>query len=75
MVKKEYYKNKAFIKSLGQYQSVRKPYKSVQDCSNSNLHSCDTLFWLKRGLNKGITEIVVWVWLGTVLKCVRSLYT
>ena len=25
-----------------------KLYKSVQDSSNSNLHSCKTLFWLKK---------------------------
>ena len=73
MVKKEYYKNKGFIKSLGQYQSVRKSYKSVQGCTSSNLHSCDT-FWLKRGLEKGITGIVVCVWPGIVWKCSRLLY-
>ena len=74
MFKKEYYKNQDFIKSLKQYQSVQKSYKSAQDCSNSNLHICDTLFCLKRVLKKGITEKVVWVWVGIALKCVRSLY-
>ena len=29
MVKKEYHKNKSFIKSVGQYESVRKSHKSV----------------------------------------------
>ena len=42
--------------SMGQYESVRKPYESVQKpynsikgCSNSNIHSRNTLFWLKSG--------------------------
>ena len=60
--------------SLRLYLSVWKSYKSVQDCSNSNLHSRNTLFWLKRGLEKGTTEIVVHVQLGIVLKCARLLY-
>ena len=38
---------------------VYKIVKSAQVRSNSNLHSCNTPFWLKRGLKKGITKIVV----------------
>ena len=53
---------------------VYKIVKSAQVRSNSNLHSCNTPFWLKRGLKKGITKIVVLVQLGIVLKCARSLY-
>ena len=33
----------------------------VKPRSNSNLHSGNTLFWLKKWLKKGITGIVVWV--------------
>ena len=29
------------------YESVRKLYKCIQHCSNSNLHSRNTIFWLK----------------------------
>ena len=29
------------------YESVRKSYKCIQHCSNSNLHSRNTIFWLK----------------------------
>ena len=44
-----------------QYESVRKLYNSIKDCSNSNLHSRNTLFWFKNWLKKGVIEIVVWV--------------
>ena len=34
------------------YESVQKSYNSIKDCSNSNLHSRNTLFLLKSGYKK-----------------------
>ena len=57
-------KNSGLIKSLGQYQSVQKIiWKCIQDFSNLNLHSHNTLLIKKRKMvRKGITK--KWKFLG-----------
>ena len=50
-------------------------YKSVQNRLNPNLHSRNTLFQLKKVFKKDIMEMKVWVQLGIIWRCARSLYT
>ena len=52
MVKKRYYKNEG-LSWTWDCMRVYENNKSVQDCSNSNLHSCNTLLWLKKKAKKG----------------------
>ena len=67
MFKKGIIRMKVWFYDMRKYENRMRMYEnqklcnSIKDCSNSNLHSRNTLFWLKSDLKKGIIEIVVWV--------------
>ena len=55
-------------------QKRTRSYKNVQNRSNPNLHSRNTLFWLKKWLKWVLWELTFWFSLGLCEKCTRCPY-